>query len=627
MVCPAVPSNATQVQATCDTVCGGNGGNGKTLGRAIKSYGGSKRASGSPSSTTARPPNFHNGIIMQYDTPAHLTFLEDELACFVASGAWEFGTRRKWVSRLFIVPKPGVNQWGCIIDLRVLNSYCVRKRLKMETMLGVRHLTKKGDYIFSFDLQDGFYALGIAEADRDHFTVDVRALHLRQRLASLLDALRLQHNPTKGLWEPCQFGRHLGVDINSASGMFYAPADKLDRLSWQATRLIGRAMRNARWLPVRELQSRAMQARHLFLANPAARFFLRELHSVVGDRLEARGFWSSADKRQHITWKELKAVRLAVESFLPHLAGRNVLLHEDNQTVCHVLSGLTSRSPEMMAELRRLWCLLDSHGIHLSPRLWRDPLTHTPTFHALGALRLRKAHDGGSAAAAGGMSDLQGLHSQAKRLILSLRAGLERLEGMETVGGAPPGLSSDMRQKLADLVRTSQQMDSQWRMQVLNESAAKKNIWKRKVEQIGEETDTLRLALDRFAGREAARHREAADREELFRRARGGSEDEIADMASDHREEAAMASSIGNSKRVLEEAFTTGAAILTNMAGQRERLKATQRKMRGVLSSVGVSESLLKAIDRRQRWDAIIVYGGMLLVLLVFGLAWWFLRA
>eukprot|EP00873_Tetraselmis_striata_P039900 jgi/Tetstr1/460164/TSEL_005480.t1 len=143
--------------------------------------------------------------------------------------------------------------------------------------------------------------------------------------------------------------------------MFYAPADKLNWLSRQATRLIGRATRNAR-------------------------FFLRELHSVVGDRwggrvrmtpqlrrnlqwwtsvpsqsngkpihrpvetaymhtdssgygwggvltgrLEVRGFWSSADERQHITWKELKAVRLAVESFLPHLAGRNVLLHEDNQ--------------------------------------------------------------------------------------------------------------------------------------------------------------------------------------------------------------------------------------------------------------------------------------------------------
>eukprot|EP00873_Tetraselmis_striata_P002689 jgi/Tetstr1/422953/TSEL_013732.t1 len=151
--------------------------------------------------------------------------------------------------------------------------------------------------------------------------------------------------------------------------MFYAPADKLNRLSRQATRLIGRATRNARWLPVRELQSLEGQAQYLFQAIPAARFFLRELHSVVGDRwggrvrmtpqlrrdlqwwtsvpsqsngkpihrpvetaylhtdssgygwggvlngkLEARGFWSSEDERHHITWKELKAVRADLPS-------------------------------------------------------------------------------------------------------------------------------------------------------------------------------------------------------------------------------------------------------------------------------------------------------------------------
>eukprot|EP00873_Tetraselmis_striata_P033451 jgi/Tetstr1/453715/TSEL_040671.t1 len=337
-----------------------------------------------------------------------LTFLEGELARFVESGAWEYGTGRKWVSIPFLVPKPGVIQWRCIIDLRVLNSYCVRKRLKMETLLGVRHLTKKGDYMFSFDLQDGFYALGMAEPTRskrylrrtrwmgarilpyvDDFLLlsasIEQALHLRQRLASLLDALGLQRNPTKGFWEPCQFGRHLGVDIDSASGMFYAPADKLNRLSRQATRLIGRATRNARWLPVRELQSHAGQAQYLFLAIPAARFFMQELHSVVGHRcggrvrmtpqlrcdlqwwtsvpnqsngkpihrpvetaylhtdssgyrwggvlngrLEARGFWSSADERQHIPKKELQAARLAVKSFLSHLAGRNVLLTRRN---------------------------------------------------------------------------------------------------------------------------------------------------------------------------------------------------------------------------------------------------------------------------------------------------------
>jgi hypothetical protein len=38
----------------------------------------------------------------------------------------------------------------------------------------------------------------------------------------------------------------------------------------------------------------------------------------------------------------LEAVRLAVLSFLPHLAGRNILLHEDNHAVCYVMAGMTS---------------------------------------------------------------------------------------------------------------------------------------------------------------------------------------------------------------------------------------------------------------------------------------------
>ena len=48
---------------------------------------------------------------------------------------------------------------------------------------------------------------------------------------------------------------------------------------------------------------------------------------VLNSADEARGFWYGPDRDEHITWKELKAVRMAVESFLPHLRGRRVLLH------------------------------------------------------------------------------------------------------------------------------------------------------------------------------------------------------------------------------------------------------------------------------------------------------------
>jgi hypothetical protein len=82
---------------------------------------------------------------------------------------------------------------------------------------------------------------------------------------------------------------------------------------------------------------------------------------------QARGFWCAADSLQHITWKELRAVRLAIESFLPQLKCRHVFLHEDNTAVVATLTKLTTRSPVIMTELRRLWYLLDTNDIHICP--------------------------------------------------------------------------------------------------------------------------------------------------------------------------------------------------------------------------------------------------------------------
>eukprot|EP00873_Tetraselmis_striata_P011106 jgi/Tetstr1/431370/TSEL_021061.t1 len=61
--------------------------------------------------------------------------------------------------------------------------------------------------------------------------------------------------------------------------------------------------------------------------------------------------------------KKLRAVLLAVESFLPQLRGRRVLAHEDNTAVVAALTNLTSRSPVMIEELRKRWHFLDIHDI------------------------------------------------------------------------------------------------------------------------------------------------------------------------------------------------------------------------------------------------------------------------
>lgn len=469
-----------------------------------------------------RPRPFNHGVSLRNATPAQLSFMDSELERFMACGAWEEGHSDEWVSRLFLVPKPGVNKWRLIIDLRELNAYCETWSLKFETLKRLRHLARHNDWMLSFDLQDGYYALGIDPEYRDFFTVNYRgklyrlaglpmgwnlspavfvqftqplirylrssayappppcagkrarhylrngrhkgvrmlpfmddflllagsyeeAIQLRSRVDVLLDSLGLIRHPTKGYWEPVQVGEHLGLEIDTRQGLFRAPVSKLARISSLAKDILCRASRDHRWVPARLLRSLAGQAQFLYLAIAPARFFLRELHDVLSRAeeelgpafrrvqltkqlsrdlrwwvtvpqekngrsifklvetaflhtdsssfawggvlnhdplLQARGFWTGEDTERHITFKELKAVRLCIESFLPHCCGRTVLLHEDNQSVVSVLTHLTSRSPAMMTELRKLWWLLDHHDIQLRVRyirsaanVWADRLS------------------------------------------------------------------------------------------------------------------------------------------------------------------------------------------------------------------------------------------------------------
>ena len=89
-----------------------------------------------------------------------------------------------------------------------------------------------------------------------------------------------------------------------------------------------------------------------------------------GGRLLSRpdpvaGFWSAWEAGRHITFRELRAVRLFLEHYVHSLRGRRLLLWEDNQAVVAMIASLTSHSPELVAELRLIVELLDLNDIHL----------------------------------------------------------------------------------------------------------------------------------------------------------------------------------------------------------------------------------------------------------------------
>ena len=96
------------------------------------------------------------------------------------------------------------------------------------------------------------------------------------------------------------------------------------------------------------------------------------MRAVLKDCIEARGLWTGPDKLYYITFKELKAFRCAIESFLPELRGRRLLLHEDNHVMVGILTHLTSRSLAMMFELRKIFLLAEEHVISIRTKYIRS---------------------------------------------------------------------------------------------------------------------------------------------------------------------------------------------------------------------------------------------------------------
>ena len=95
-----------------------------------------------------------------------------------------------------------------------------------------------------------------------------------------------------------------------------------------------------------------------------------ELHDMTYWRrrqevVPAWGIWTEWERSHHIGWLELRAFRRSLEAFGCKVAGKVLLLWEDNTGVVAILTNYTSRSPEMMEELRLTVLLLQSLDIDL----------------------------------------------------------------------------------------------------------------------------------------------------------------------------------------------------------------------------------------------------------------------
>lgn len=225
----------------------------------------------------------------------------------------------------------------------------------------------------------------------DHlgFTIDAtRALFLLtpRRVRALTHGahslLRTRHRvQARQLAAFCGLGEASGLALPLARFMFMLRAlydDLASKRSWSACVALSRqSVADLRWWA--QLKDSPHVGRAIWRP-PQTRELWTDASSLgwggtVAQRFNlapAAGFWTPDEFPLHITLKELVAVRLSVQHFLPVLTGHRILLHEDNQAIVWCLTNWVSRSPVLMRELRALWLLLDTNDIYLHPQYIRS---------------------------------------------------------------------------------------------------------------------------------------------------------------------------------------------------------------------------------------------------------------
>ena len=80
-----------------------------------------------------------------------------------------------------------------------------------------------------------------------------------------------------------------------------------------------------------------------------------------------------------------------------------------------------------------------------------------------------------------------------------------------------------------------------------------------------------------------------------------------------------------STNRQVDELIGTGTSILSSLRDQRGTLKGIQRRVLDMMTTLGLSNTVMRLIDRRAHQDKFILFGGMLVTCIIMFLVWKYL--
>eukprot|EP00978_Attheya_sp_CCMP212_P008698 scaffold20426_cov47-Attheya_sp.AAC.14 len=147
------------------------------------------------------------------------------------------------------------------------------------------------------------------------------------------------------------------------------------------------------------------------------------------------------------------------------------------------------------------------------------------------------------------------------------------------------------------------------------ETPSQREVWRRKILELRDDANSVRRQAEHYDRMVGANVRQQRERDALLSRRRRtrratGEEGEINDLADEYQ-------SMESSQIMMGDLLASGQASLTGLIEQQKRMKGVKRVMLDIGSKIGLSNSTMRIIERRDVTDAYLVFGGMVVTLLL----------
>lgn len=264
------------------------------------------------------------------------------------------------VSGIDVVPKTTPGKFRLILDLRHLNTFLREFKFRMETLHRRRRGFRRGDWLFSIDLESGYYHIPIKEEHckflgfqwggkfyefrvlpfglssapfaftkvmkqlanfwrtdgirlmvyLDDWCFMAESVEEAERLVTLITAQMkkagLLINAGKSVLKPQQRLKLLGFWIDTVEGSFRIPEERIAKILSHLQDLAQPGATSG----ARELAGTAGRIQSCYLAlGPATRFFTRHMYSCIEERSSWRGTVSISEGAQTEAKVWLKSLR------------------------------------------------------------------------------------------------------------------------------------------------------------------------------------------------------------------------------------------------------------------------------------------------------------------------------